>query len=782
MKKLIILLCSVCTLLAFGALVYFIFIYQSVADYLDAARTAMAQGDLEKAKRNFLKVVKRDNANEAAYKALAEIAEKNKRPLVAVWYWRNAARLNPLSRELHESYINSLLNTYQYGAIIKQLGTDDASRLSDFELYALTKSSYLRSPLNETKKLLEELLKRLPLPSKVVLLQADILFADGETKKASELFTSLKNDPDKDIRMNALLGLGHCEIVLSKIKEAGEFYKQAVEISSGRSIEASTAFANYNLRYGKKKIAEAEYRKLHERFPDNLNIILSLAEIYTEKKNAAAVKKLLDSVKTDNRAAVGARYYLKSLLAYIENDPAKLKENLKLCRMYSYRPLYSYLQLPEILVSNNIPDIRRQVERLLAINKSQAARDDLCKQLERLALENFKKKNFENAAALAGIIRELVPAKPAAVHLAMVCAYNQEQWRKAVSEADEFNKMRPDTLDYLSIKGCSLLYLREADKALPLLKKLTVLTPEKPEVWLWAAQAYQLLGRQQETEACVDKMLRFGKNSHAVIDPAVSFFLYLDNRKVTDKIASVLMRSGDGTLIAMAWSIKAQLAQKNGKWQDAVKYMLKAYGFKESSDALLYISDIYAENKKYDEALEYADKVLANEPDSPKALFRKAVILQERVNYDDAVKIYRELLKKYPKWSLVLVNLSDIMAARGEFREALQLAQDAQDEAPLWPLGKLCLARRQIDCGNYSTALRILETLVFQQPNDSNVKNAVSRCLPPIIKEYIKEKSFSAAKFRLEQLKKVTPGSKELADLEKLLAAGEAAAKKAAEK
>ncbi|MFA6717395.1 MAG: tetratricopeptide repeat protein, partial [Victivallaceae bacterium] len=315
-----------------------------------------------------------------------------------------------------------------------------------------------------------------------------------------------------------------------------------------------------------------------------------------------------------------------------------------------------------------------------------------------------------------------------------------------------------------------------------LLKKLTVLTPKKPEVWLWTAQACQLLGKQEETEACVDKMLRFGKDSHAVIDPAVDFFLYLDNRKVADKIASALMQSKDGTFVAMGWSIKAQLAQKNGKWQDAVKYMRKACEFKESGDALLYISDIYAENKKYDEALEYADKVLAGDPDSPKALFRKAVILQERVKYDDAVKIYRKLLKKYPKWSLALVNLSDIMAAKGEFKEALRLAQEAQDEAPLWPRGKLCLARRQIDCENYSTALRILETLVFQQPNDLDVKNAISRCLPPIIKEYIKEKSFSAAKFRLAQLRKITPGSTELADLEKLLASGEEAARKAAEK
>jgi tetratricopeptide (TPR) repeat protein len=752
-----------------------------VADYLDAAQTAMSQGDLEKAKTNFLEVVKRDKANETAYKALAEIAEKNKRPLVAVWYWRNAARLNPLSKELQENFINSLLKTYQYDAIIRQLGDNDISRLSDFELYALTQASYLRKPIRETERLLKELLKRYPHPSKVVLLQADVLFSAGETKKAAGIYSSLEDDPDKDIRTSALLGLGHCQIALNKMKDAGKFYKKAVEVSSGESMEASVAYANYNLRYGKQKIAESEYKKMHKEFPDNLNVILSLAEIYTEKKNAAAIKKLLDSVKSENRAAVAARYYLKSLLAYIENDPVKLKENLKLCRMYSYRPLYSYLQLPEVLVSNNIPDIRRQVEKLISINKSQTAKDDVCRQLERLALENYKKNKFENAAALAEIMRELVPRKPAIAHLAMVCAYNQEKWRKAVSEADEFNKIQPDTLDYLSIKGRSLLYLEEADKALPLLKKLTTLTPKKPEAWLWAAQAYQLLGKQKETEACVDKMLSLGKNSHAVIDPAVEFFLYFNNQKVAEKIASSLMQSKDKVFVAMGLSIKAQLAQKNGKWQDAVKYMLKAYEYTGSDDALLYISDIYRGNKKYDEALKYADKALAKTPDSPKALFRKAVISQEQVNYDEAVKIYRELLKKYPKWSAVLVNLSDILAARREFREALKLAQDAQDEAPLWPRGKLCLAQRQTDCGNYNTALRILETLVFREPDNPDIKDTIARCLPPIIKDYIKEKSFSAAKFRLAQLKKLKPASKELAGLEKLLASGEEAAKKAAE-
>jgi tetratricopeptide (TPR) repeat protein len=355
----------------------------------------------------------------------------------------------------------------------------------------------------------------------------------------------------------------------------------------------------------------------------------------------------------------------------------------------------------------------------------------------------------------------------------MVCAYEQQKWREAISMADKFNQLAPDTLDYLSIKGRSLLYLNEAKDALPLLKKLTVLNPKKPEVWLWAAQAYQLLGKQKEVEACIGKMLPLANNSHAVIDPAVSFFLSRNNMKVAGKIADYLLLTKDKTFEAMAWSIKAQATNKP---QDAIKYLLKAYELKKDNDSLLFIADIYLQEKKYNDAMEYVNKVLKLSPGSPKALFRQAVIFQTLKDYEKAVGVYRKLLEKYPKWSLVLVNLSDIMAAEGKKEYALDLARKAQAESGAWPRAKLCLGLRELDCENYASALTVLEQLIKQEPDNKIAKTAISRCLVPIIREHIDKKYFTLARLRLQQLKKIAPNSKEAADLGELLKSGEKAA------
>ena len=775
MKKIIIIISCICTLAAIVALAYFIFMHQSIADYMEAAQKAMRAGDLKTAETNFIAVIKRDRGNETAYKALAEIAEKNKKLTWAASYWRIAAKLNPLSRELREKYIKALLATYQYSVIIERLNNKEISNLSDFELYALTKASYYKNPLIETEKLLAALIKRSPDSPKVILLHANVLLADRQPEEAAKLFATLSDCPDKEVRTDALLGLGYTDQIFKKPAKAGESYKKAVETSPD-SMQALMVLANYSLSVGKQKEAKAQYQELYKRFPQNLIVVISLAEIYAKDKNASEIMTMLNHIEPDNKVAVAAKYYLRALLAYIENDPKKLQENLQLCRMFRSRPLYAFLDFPGILVTNNIPDIQRHVKVLLELNDSPTAKTDICRQLERLAAANFKKNDFQKAGELAVIMQELLPKKPEIAHLIMVCAFNLQDWRKAITAAEKFNELRPDTLDYLSIKGRSLLYLKDAGMAMPLLKKLTVLTPEKPEVWLWAAQAAQLLDKTKDVETYVDKMLATSKNSRPVINEAVAFFIDM-NMKIAEKIARRLENSNDNSFRAMSLSIKAQAAIKNNKWQDAVKYLTEASDLDKSNDTLLYISDIYTQHKEYDRAMEYVSEALKSSPDDPKALYRQAVIYQELADYKQAIKIYEKLLEKYPQWSLVLINLSDIMALKGETRKALDLAQRAQEKAPLWIRGKLCLGLRELDSKNYTTALRILELVLIREPDNKTAKNAVARCLVPIIKKDIEDKSFAIARIRLTQLKTATPNLDEAAVLQELLTAKEKADK-----
>jgi len=765
MKKNIIVVSCICIFCAFGTLVYFIFIHRSVADYLEMGQSAMRKGDIKAAEKFFLEVTVRDNANEVAYEALAEIAEKDQRPTWAARYWGIAASLNPLSKEIKKNYIKALLNASRYYTITEQLEGEKVTSLSDYELYALTKASFFRNNTAQTRKLLVSLLKRSPKDPKVILFNARFLLASGNPQEAKKNFISLSNCQDKASKTNSLIGLGHVYIALRKIKKAGIYYNKAVK-NSPDAMEVLMILANYNLNSGNPKLAESQYQQLHKNLPKNIIITITLAEIYAKNKNIIGISKLLNTIKISNQVTIAAKYYLRALLAYIANDSGKMEENLHLCKIFSTRPLYAYLQFQEILASNNVRNIRKHLAVLLKINDSLTARTDLANQIKKVSIENFNNNKLEKTTALAAIMQKLLPEEDAIAHLAMVCAYEQKEWRKAISEANKFNRISPNTLDYLSIKGRSLLYLNEAERALPLLKKLTILTPKKPEVWLWTAQAYQLLGKQKKIDECIGKMLQLANNSHSIIDPAVSFFLSRNNKKISDKIAKHLLLSKDKTFNAMAWSIKAQTAQK---WQSSVKYLIKVYTLKKDNDTLLYIADIYLQHKKYNEAMQYITKALKNNPKLVKAAFRQALIFQKLKDYDQAVKHYKMLLKQYPKWSLVLVNLSDIMSIKGKKQEALALARKAQDESASWTRAKICLGLRELDCKHYSSALTIFESLIKQEPDNKIAKNAIPRCLVPIIQDHIEKNYLMLARIRLKQLKEAVPHSKDNAVLGELL-------------
>jgi predicted Zn-dependent protease len=106
---------------------------------------------------------------------------------------------------------------------------------------------------------------------------------------------------------------------------------------------------------------------------------------------------------------------------------------------------------------------------------------------------------------------------------------------------------------------------------------------------------------------------------------------------------------------------------------------------------------------------------------------------------------------------------------KGKPEEALKLAWRAHEKSPLWPPAQFCLASREMECGNYSKALRIFRSLLLNEPNNSVLKNLISKCLVSLTKEDIDKKSFITAKLRLKELKKIKPDLKKIHILEKEL-------------
>lgn len=121
------------------------------------------------------------------------------------------------------------------------------------------------------------------------------------------------------------------------------------------------------------------------------------------------------------------------------------------------------------------------------------------------------------------------------------------------------------------------------------------------------------------------------------------------------------------------------LAQQK-KFDQAQKH-LEEFGRRHPTYAVDMIeaqSQLLASQERYDEAIEYINRVIAYRPKSQNPLLRKADMLLRMDHVDDAVEVYRYTARKWPEDATVLNALGYTLADRTtEYKEAEKLIKKA---------------------------------------------------------------------------------------------------------
>ena len=100
-------------------------------------------------------------------------------------------------------------------------------------------------------------------------------------------------------------------------------------------------------------------------------------------------------------------------------------------------------------------------------------------------------------------------------------------------------------------------------------------------------------------------------------------------------------------------------------------------------DMLQARAQLLASMKRYPEALEYYDKVVAYRPDNEGAHLGKAELLLTMDRVDDAIKLYRKTLKRWPDSAMTLNALGYTLADRtDQYDEAEKLIHKALERDP----------------------------------------------------------------------------------------------------
>lgn len=121
-------------------------------------------------------------------------------------------------------------------------------------------------------------------------------------------------------------------------------------------------------------------------------------------------------------------------------------------------------------------------------------------------------------------------------------------------------------------------------------------------------------------------------------------------------------------------------------------------------------AQLLTSQKRYDEALEYLDRVIVYRPDRESSYLGKAELLLRMDRLDDAIAVYRQALERWPHNAVVLNALGYTLADRTEnYREAAKmikaaLKQDPENAAIIDSYGWVLYRT-----GNYDKALTELE-------------------------------------------------------------------------
>lgn len=324
MKKfrLILIILSVLVLLAcIGMTVFLLFSNFRNVRLFKQAKAEFLQGDkasLDLAEIRLLQLVRTDSDNEAAFIMLGEIAEKRKIYSEQLYYCHMAYRLNPLSRENKNKYIESLCFTRRFGQLETLLNQE--SSLSDSHkqllLYAAGQNGNIRKHKHQ--------LDRRGNDNRIGEL-AFLLFKHTHLSNQEKLHSLDRFLPDASPFLKQEIYAAKTDLYLAvqNVDKAEESLLEAYKLNQYAFAPALGRFYARYRNFGKAlKVLEDHLSIYHD-----LGAAIQIAEIYCLLGKTDKIAKLRTAYQADSGSrAMICNYYLDALSAFAKKDMVSLKE------------------------------------------------------------------------------------------------------------------------------------------------------------------------------------------------------------------------------------------------------------------------------------------------------------------------------------------------------------------------------------------------------------------------------------------------------------------------
>ena len=611
------------------------------------AQSNFQRGDdasLDLAETQLLQLIAKDSNNESAFSMLGEIAGKRKFYPEQVYYCAMAYRLNPLSSENKEKYIDSLCSARYFDRLEVLLSQD--SSLSDKHRQLLLYAAGRNGNINKYKQQLSRRDADNRIGELALLLFVHKHLTVEQKLSALERF----NDPDGFLKQEILAAQTELYLAIQDIDRAEKSLVEAYEQNNYAFAPALGRFYAQYRNFGKAlDVFEKHLAIYHDQ-----SVAVQIAEIYCLLNKTDKIAKLRTDYQSDsgNRAML-CNYYFDALIALAKKDMTTLKELTAPLRGNINTPLLAFMLLCADIQSGNIQEIKASYDTLLAHRNYLNLQEQSDNMLSEFLKTAFFEKNIppEKLLPLATIL------------------YNRKP-------------------DVFTAKFILLAQKKNNSVNIILLKDALTRFGNDPGV-IKIAIEYYLQHNPDEAERLVaNYKQKFAQKSGDM----VRYELFLNMQKKEYEKVSLLFRNNfKQELLPDYW----RFAGSTMREKDLI-FLSRDKLYEPFCLALLHLKK--NEVNKACDLLEKADA-----KNNYALLFFAAKTLAENGRNQSALKKYALFPEKSQYTIAVLQNMAELYAEDGNIDQALILSARAYNLAPSMPETQLCYADKLHKKGDWKT-------------------------------------------------------------------------------
>lgn len=735
-------------------------------------------GEYDKAKIEYLNLLRLDQQNVTAFQQLGFIWYEQGNPLRAIPFLLRARELAPKNVTARAKLALSLTAIGQstearkeaVSILQQEAGNPDA-------ISVLADTSVTKEEIAAT----EQQLQKFPQKDSAVfhLVSASLALQSGDRATASDqVRQALASEPTSYRPHSAMARI---YLLQNDLDRAREEFKIAAELAPLRSSER-IRYAEFQAATGAIDQAKASLQNITRQAPDYLPAWRDLAQIAFTQKNYAESLSLLENISSrdpDNPEA----WMLQSEVWLAKGDSGKAVAILeRLDSTYPNTPMIKFRLARAYLSAKNMGQAASALEQAIATNpnytegilalgelnlrsgKPQAvapAMADLLKKRPdllqaRLLLADAYQAlgRLDDAAAVFREQIKITPLSFEAHFLLGLVLQRQGKMDEARRAFEKASEIAPDNLDPINQLVGMDLAEKQYDAATKRVQQQLQRKPDAAGNHFIEARIYAAQRDWPRAETELRKTIELNADFAAAYDLLVS--VYLAANKLPQAISELETLLKKNPSNAAALMIEATVYDKMNDYQKARDTYEKLLALNpDSVSALNNLAYIYAEHlSQLDRGYELAEKARTLEPNAAEVADTLGWILYKRGDYQQALALLQESANKLPQNSEVQFHLgmtSYMMGQADKARSAFEQALHATADFPAKSETQRRLALlKESPGGKTELPVTELEALLKRQPNDPIVLNRLAAA-------YEKQGETAKAAASYEEVLKLNP-------------------------